>query len=54
MGNLSGVTPKWVSRDSAGGNPAYTDQTNSSLNLEKDLDTELAVFDNAFFKSPKP
>lgn len=46
MGNFSGVSPKWISRENAGSNPAYPEQLNKNLKLEKDLDTELSVFDN--------
>ena len=46
MGNFSGVSPKWISRENAGSNPAYPEQLNKNLKLEKDLEVELGVFNN--------
>lgn len=46
MGNLSGCPIKWVSDEQAGSNPAYPDQANGDIKLEKDIETELGVFSN--------
>ena len=46
MGNFSGVSPKWVSSENAGSNPAYPRQLNKDIKLEKDLEIELGVFNN--------